>query len=491
MNVTELIIQAALLGTANREFAPGAFPESLQTLVGRIREKSEDTEAFLYMTAASAFAYKRAGWEPAGAEGIVPVDTAPKEELPYFDKDRSQLFSRLHSTRYMLAYAYRLAQQAGKIISPEYLQPLIRRAYDRTNPLRFEERRLLKSLIGNRGLWLIRQMGLSGQECESIDSWDTATHSERKDMLTRFRQQNPAAALELLQKDWKSEPANQRNDLLECLRTNIGKSDEPFIQGVMESDCSTTVKETARKLLCMIPDSAMVTRCCELLRGHIRHNMLTGWSYDEIGYTQEMKTLGLSEVSSNKKESDSEFILRQLAERVPLSFWCEVYGCGKEEAARKFAKHPPFRKFLVLEAPILNFSDGLWAFYTLKEDQSYLRKPELVALLTPSQREEISWPETVRNFDYIPDSWYGRDYEVWGPKFSSSVLSWLLKKDYLYYAAYMAEQLAMHIPVHIRNIIEAKAASSAGISPSMNEFCTKMLEFMDLKSEIDTLLNEK
>ena len=30
MNVTEPIIQAALLGTANREFVPGAFPESFR-----------------------------------------------------------------------------------------------------------------------------------------------------------------------------------------------------------------------------------------------------------------------------------------------------------------------------------------------------------------------------------------------------------------------------------------------------------------------------
>lgn len=201
MNVTEPIIQAALLGTANREFVPGAFPESLQTLVDGIHGKAEDTESFLYMTAASAFAYRRAGWEPAGAEGIVPVKTAPEEELPYFDKDRSQLFSRLHGTRYMLAYAYRLAQGSGKIISPEYLQPLIRRAYDRNNPLRFEERRLLKNLVGNRGLWLIRQMGLVGEECGITDSWDTATHGERKEMLARFRQQDSAAALELLRKD--------------------------------------------------------------------------------------------------------------------------------------------------------------------------------------------------------------------------------------------------------------------------------------------------
>lgn len=491
MNVTEPIIQAALLGTANREFVPDNFPDSLQTLVNRIREKSDDMEVFLYMTAASVFAYRRAGWEPAGAEGIVPVEKAPEEQLPYFDKDRSLLFSRLQDMRYMLAYAYRLAQDSGKIISPEYLQPLIRRAYDRNNPLRFEEHRLLKGLAGNRGLWLIRQMGLAGQESEKVESWDTATHGERKDMLTRYRRQEPAAALELLRKDWKSEPANHRNELLECLRTNIGKSDEPFIQEVMEVDRSTVVKETARKLLCMIPGSAMVTRCCELLRGHIRHNLITGWSYDDIEYTEEMKSLGLSEVSPNKKESDSEFILRQLAERVPLDFWCEVYKCDKEKAARKFAKHPPFKKYLVPENPILNFSDGLWAFYTLKEVPSYLCKPELVAMLTLSQREEVCWPENVGNFHYIPDSWYGADSEMWGPKFSSSVLSWLLKREYLYDATYMAERLAIHIPSHLRNVIEAKAASSAGASPSMNEFCSKMLEFMDLKSEINTLLNEK
>lgn len=491
MNVTEPIIQAALLGTANREFAPGSFPESLQTLVDRIREKSEDTEAFLYMTAASAFAYRRAGWEPAGAEGIVPVETAPEEELPYFGKEQSRLFSRLQGTRYMLAYAYHLAQGTGKIILPEYLQPLIRRAYDRNNPSRFEERRLLKGLAGNRGLWLIRQMGLAGEESDKMDSWDTATHGERKEMLERFRQQDSVAALDLLRKDWKSEPANQRNELLECLRTNISKADEPFLQEVMKSDRSTAVRETARKLLYMIPDSAMVKRCCELLRGRIRHNILIGWSYGKIEYTQEMKELGLSEVSSNKQESDSEFILRQLAERVPLSFWCEVYGCNEEKAARKFAKYPPFRKFLAIENPILNFSDGMWAFYTLKEDPSYLRKPELVAMLTPSQREEISWPQAVGSFDYIPDSWYGNGYETWGPKFSSCVLSWILKKEYLYYAAYMAERLAMHIPAHFKNLIEAKAASSAEVSPSMNEFCSKMLEFMDFKSETDTLLNEK
>ena len=58
--------------------------------------------------------------------------------------------------------------------------------------------------------------GLTDQEDEQTNSWDTATHGERKDMLSRCRRQNPVAALELLRKDWKGEPANHRNELLEA-----------------------------------------------------------------------------------------------------------------------------------------------------------------------------------------------------------------------------------------------------------------------------------
>lgn len=490
MKITESIIQTALLGTFDHKFVPDDFPKSLQSLVDRIREKSEDTESFIYMTAASAFAYARAGYEAVEAEGFFPLQTAPDEKLPYFDKDRSRLFSRLQDTRHMLVYAYRKAQDSGKIISPEYLQPLLRRAYDRGNPSRLEERRMLKTLAGNRGAWLIRHMGIVTEEDEESNSWDTAPHAERRAILSMFRLKDPAAALNVLRKDWKGEPANHRNELLVCLRTNIGKSDESFLQEVMESDRSSVVRETACKLLGMIPDSEMVTECCRLLRGHIRYNRFTGWSYNAMAYTPEMKSMGLSEVSPNKKESDSEFILRQLSERVPLSFWSEVFGCECEKAARKFVRHPPFKKFMIVENPILNFSDRLWAFHTLKEDPSYLRIPQLVGLLVPSQREEICWPDKVTNFDHIPDSWYDNDFETWGPKFSSSVLSWLLRQDFLYSAAQMAEQLALHIPSGLRSVIKTKAATSDTATPSMIEFCSKMLEFMDLKSEIDTLFND-
>ena len=131
MNVTEPIIQAALLGTANREFVPGAFPESLQTLVDGIHGKAEDTESFLYMTAASAFAYRRAGWEPAGAEGIVPVKTAADflrlEQFPAAAEEerfagREQFGERFKVVHFQIG-TFQRRQAAGKEVRSEHTVP--------------------------------------------------------------------------------------------------------------------------------------------------------------------------------------------------------------------------------------------------------------------------------------------------------------------------------------------------------------------------------
>ena len=47
----------------------------------------------------------------------------------------------------------------GKLIPPAYLQTLLRRAFDRNNPYRYEEQHWLSLLAGQRGRWLLPQMG--------------------------------------------------------------------------------------------------------------------------------------------------------------------------------------------------------------------------------------------------------------------------------------------------------------------------------------------
>lgn len=239
--------------------------------------------------------------------------------------------------------------------------------------------------------------------------------------------------------------------------------------------------------MCSLPDSELVKIYEELLRGKLHFNFLLGWSYDKIEFTPEMKKLGLEEVSSNKNEKDDRFLLRQLAERVPLSFWSEFYDCPPEKAASKLAKNPPFQKLFDLSKPILNFSDSGWAYHTLKENADEKMADALMGLLPSSQREEIAF-QSERG-GYIPDSWFNEDGIGWGMKFSTRVFQRMLRNNY-YLPKETAERLALYFPSEMRKPIEQTALSMAAQENNTStRFSRLMMEYMDLKQRIDTLLN--
>lgn len=91
MNVTEPIINAALLGTATKEFTPSGFPEALEENFCLLQEKAEDTEDAFYQIAALTFAYQRAGTEPQSAEETTAISEAPEDSLPYFDRSVGEM----------------------------------------------------------------------------------------------------------------------------------------------------------------------------------------------------------------------------------------------------------------------------------------------------------------------------------------------------------------------------------------------------------------
>ena len=78
MNVTEPIINAALLGTAAKEFIPNGLPETLEENFRLLQEKSEDAEDAFYQFSALTFAYSRAGMEP------LPTGSTPSKFIQTF-----------------------------------------------------------------------------------------------------------------------------------------------------------------------------------------------------------------------------------------------------------------------------------------------------------------------------------------------------------------------------------------------------------------------
>lgn len=63
MNLTDHIINVALLGTATRELITTDFPEELQETLRDIQAKAEDAEALFYQQSALGFALHVPEWK--------------------------------------------------------------------------------------------------------------------------------------------------------------------------------------------------------------------------------------------------------------------------------------------------------------------------------------------------------------------------------------------------------------------------------------------
>ena len=299
MRAIDTIVQVAMLGTATQALTTVEAPEPLERLIEQLRASSPDRESFLYWAAASTFAYHRAGWTPERlAEASAPVETAPAESLPTLSAESIPLFASLLSTSYLLAYALQKALPLQRILPPVLLPKLLERMRKRNLPRISEELEALQVLGGHRFPWLMNLAGLKILQVRDSSAWDTSTHRERRAILANLHGQDPAGAIELLQKDWKGLSSSHRMDFLWELGRNPNPTDEPFLQSVMEHDRSSQVRELAMHLLGGFPGSALVQRSRAILRGHIHYSRLTGWHYDTIAFTQEMKSLGLQEVCS-------------------------------------------------------------------------------------------------------------------------------------------------------------------------------------------------
>ena len=90
------------------------------------------------------------------------------------------------------------------------------------------ERQLLISLVGKRGRWLLPIMGYATLQEEDDDTWETATHADRKLILSRVRRENPVRGIEMLRAEWKNESAQHRAELLTCLEISLSVADEDF-----------------------------------------------------------------------------------------------------------------------------------------------------------------------------------------------------------------------------------------------------------------------
>lgn len=445
----ELLLKSALLGTERQKPSYTQLPDSLQAVYKKLISQGENKpEAVLCKMNAGLAIYKRAGLSPYPlAEGeleLKRVSPAPDETLYELPEELStNLLSLIYASKNtFLRYCYGLLEGSGYRLPSAYVYTFV---YHCTDTLQGKEQALLakalQPLLGERGKWLLGLMGKAELATDDFD-WATATFSRRLAHFRDMRESQPQEALELLLQDWAKEKADRREAFLGEMWEGLNRGDEAFLTEVWQKDRSNIVRVLALRLLWHLPGSQIQERGRELLREHHQKQFLLGWKWKEISYSDELKSLGIEELSPIKGESDSLYILRQIAEYMPLDFWTDHYTYSPQEAAERLVKKPPMEHFDCTN-PICAYADKAWAKYAYKplRSSNIKTKEAVYGLLDEESWEGMSTKDLLGNMD----SFVRNGKDEWS---KTSALTYLYSVKYSYNPEYSdIELLACRLPV--------------------------------------------
>ena len=203
---------------------------------------------------------------------------------------------------------------------------------------------------------------------------------------------------EWLQKTLPQEDANSKTKLLEALDRNITDEDIPFLESLL-TDKSKKVKEAVIALLKQNPNSSIVKQYEEVLRQAVvvkkEKSFLgiskQGWVQIALppNIDENIFTTGIEKLSNNKEISDDDFILMQLAEAVPLTFWEEQLQRSPEQVIQTLQKHKTGKHLIKpLVKAVHAFKDERWAMAFMQHsDVFYI---DIIPFLPIRQREHYS-----------------------------------------------------------------------------------------------------
>lgn len=277
--------------------------------------------------AALVAAHDSAGWQPPIWSGESPEPAPVDARLalgPVALNTLSQLIAGRKSALWPEFAA--LAASSDRRVPSRFHHVLLDLA-QREKSLRPD----LLQLLGARGAWLAKFCEdwklpeLTETEPESETIWENGALAERLAWIARLRQRDPAAARTMLSKDFKKEPAPSRAAFLEVLSESLSMQDEEFLETALD-DKSARVSGAAAMLLRHLPESRLVGRALEMIRGSIvlekslLRTRLSVTLPEEL--TPAMKRDGIEDKPANGVGlGNKASMLSQIVASVPLGFW--------------------------------------------------------------------------------------------------------------------------------------------------------------------------
>lgn len=129
----------------------------------------------------------------------------------------------------------------------------------------------VQPLLGNRGRWLMAQLPEWQSFLYNPDpaSWQVASLEDRKKILQHLRKTDPETGLQYLRATWAEDGWKERLQLLGKLEIGLAAFDEPFLEACAD-DKRREIRQTATRLLALLPDSALSERLLSYARSMLK-----------------------------------------------------------------------------------------------------------------------------------------------------------------------------------------------------------------------------
>ena len=489
------IINAAMIGTDKKAISTTDLPDDLSEAANMISSNDAiDKEEKFLQLASLTFNYRQCGLLPLHKEQI-NISIAATEEKEYCSNHSAQVLKDIFTEDSipLLGFWLKKCNERNKIALPELLPNLFSIGAQQK-----KLQTLIADCCGKRGEWLsgFNSAWNFSSTQTSEELWQRGTPEQRKKLLQEIRKINPAQAIEWLQQTWPHEDANTKTGFLEILSSSINESDILFLES-LSSEKGKKVKDEAYDLLKHIPSSSIVLQYQQVLQQTVflkKEKTLLGLSsktslqfhlpdnIDEAIYKS-----GIDKLSNTKDFSDEEFIIKQLIQSVPTSFWEKQLDCKPQDVINHFQKELTGKKMMpALILALKKFPNHEWAIAFMQHSEIFYI--DIIPLLPLQQQDFYS----NKFFEKFPDSiiQYAVQREAeWGVELASNILRYTAKNYYQYNRSFYNQHIHL-IPAKIAMELEKFAPNEDNLRGSWGGMSDYILKLLQIKSQTIQSFNQ-
>lgn len=454
MEAWDNIINTAMIGTDKKQVSAPELPADLQEAAALIQanESIDKEEKFLQITAL-AFNYRQAGVLASQNQEVVVV-SCPPEDNPYCTTLATQVLKDIRSEESIPLLHFWLKQCNAKnqLVPPELIPGLLA---DGVQHKKLQT--LIAACCGKRGEWLGRfnETWNFSQNQTAEQLWQTGAPEQRKAILKDTRSTDPALAATWLQQTWPQEDANTKIAFLEILSTHVSDADIVFLES-LATEKSKKVKDEAIRLLKQIPASPVVQLYQQVLKQSVelkKEKALLGLTNKMVlqfqlpeSFDDSIFKTGIDKLSNNKAFTDDEFIIFQLIQSVPPTFWESQLGADAKTIIEYFLKDDPGKKMLpALVTATAKFKAAEWALHLMEHSNVFYI--ELLPLLPLKEQEKYS----NQFFDQFADhiiQYAVNSYNEWNISLTKNIFRHIAKNPYHYNRSFFNQNIHL-IPAAI------------------------------------------